>query len=38
MKRWGKCEELSPMIELLISEKSSYMTGTTIFIDGGWNA
>ena len=34
MKRWGKCEELSPMIELLISEKSSYMTGTTIFIDG----
>ena len=38
MKRWGKCDELSPMIELLISEKSSYITGSTIFIDGGWNA
>lgn len=38
MKRWGKCEEISPMIELLISNKSSYITGSTIYIDGGWNA
>ena len=38
MGRWGKCSEISPMVEFLISNKSSYITGSTIFIDGGWSA
>lgn len=37
MARWGKPEEVSNVIEFLISEKSSYITGTTIYVDGGWN-
>lgn len=37
MNRWGEPEEVSNAIEFLISEKSSYITGSTIFVDGGWN-
>ncbi len=37
MGRWGNPEEVSNVIEFLISEKSSYITGSTIFVDGGWN-
>ena len=37
MGRWGKPEEVSNVIEFLISEKSSYITGSTIYVDGGWN-
>jgi 3-oxoacyl-[acyl-carrier protein] reductase len=38
MKRFGQAKEIAPAIEFLISEKSSYITGSTIFIDGGWSA
>lgn len=38
MGRWGTCNEITPLVELLISERSSYITGTTIFVDGGWTA
>jgi 3-oxoacyl-[acyl-carrier protein] reductase len=38
MGRWGNPSEVTPLIEFLISQKSSYITGTTIFIDGGWTA
>ena len=38
MGRWGEIREITPLIEFLISKKSSYMTGTTIYIDGGWTA
>jgi NAD(P)-dependent dehydrogenase (short-subunit alcohol dehydrogenase family) len=38
MGRWGNSNEIAPLVELLISEKSSYITGTTIFVDGGWTA
>ena len=37
MGRWGKPDEVSNVIEFLISEKSSYITGSTIYVDGGWN-
>ena len=37
MGRWGEPNEVSNVIEFLISEKSSYITGSTIFVDGGWN-
>ena len=32
-----KPDEVSNVIEFLISEKSSYITGSTIYVDGGWN-
>jgi NAD(P)-dependent dehydrogenase (short-subunit alcohol dehydrogenase family) len=37
MGRWGKPEEVSNVIKFLISDKSSYITGSTIYVDGGWN-
>ena len=38
MKRWGNPEEVANVIEFLVSEKSSFITGSTIFVDGGWTA
>jgi NAD(P)-dependent dehydrogenase (short-subunit alcohol dehydrogenase family) len=37
MGRWGKPDEVSNVIEFLISQKSSYITGSTIYVDGGWS-
>jgi len=34
--RWGQPEELSGLAVLLSSQGSSYITGQTIFVDGGW--
>jgi NAD(P)-dependent dehydrogenase (short-subunit alcohol dehydrogenase family) len=36
MKRPGKPEELAPIAIFLASEASSYVTGTTIVVDGGY--
>ena len=36
MNRWGKSEEISALTAFLISDLSSYITGETINIDGGW--
>tara|TARA_Y100000310_G_C20703955_1_gene832896 strand:- start:4849 stop:5520 length:672 start_codon:yes stop_codon:yes gene_type:complete len=38
MKRMMKKNELNGIIEYLISQKSSYVTGSTFIVDGGWTA
>lgn len=38
MKRWGESSEVANVVEFLVSEKSSYITGSTIYVDGGWTA
>jgi NAD(P)-dependent dehydrogenase (short-subunit alcohol dehydrogenase family) len=38
MHRLGKSEEVSNLVLFLASDQSSYMTGSTIVIDGGWLA
>lgn len=36
--RIGKPEEVSPLTVLLASDESSYITGATFYVDGGWLA
>jgi NAD(P)-dependent dehydrogenase (short-subunit alcohol dehydrogenase family) len=36
LNRWGKASDLFGIIDYLISEKSSYVTGQDFVIDGGW--
>ena len=38
MKRWGTADEIAWPIVFLASEASSFITGTVLFIDGGWTA
>ena len=38
MKRLGKSEEIGSVALFLASNDSSYVTGTTILVDGGWFA
>jgi NAD(P)-dependent dehydrogenase (short-subunit alcohol dehydrogenase family) len=38
LSRFGTCEEIADAVEFLISKRSSYITGTTIFVDGGVTA
>ena len=38
MHRFGKPEEVSNLVLFLASEKSSYITGSKVVIDGGWLA
>ena len=35
-KRWGEAKEISALASFLISDESSYITGESINIDGGW--
>ena len=36
MERFGKVNELETAILFLSSDKSTYITGSEIVIDGGW--
>lgn len=38
LKRIGRAEEVSAMVVFLASEESSYVTGATFYVDGGWLA
>jgi NAD(P)-dependent dehydrogenase (short-subunit alcohol dehydrogenase family) len=38
MGRWGELGEIGGPIVFLASEASSFMTGSALFIDGGWTA
>jgi NAD(P)-dependent dehydrogenase (short-subunit alcohol dehydrogenase family) len=38
MGRWGTCHEIAHLACFLVSKANSYMTGTTVYCDGGWSA
>jgi len=38
LKRVGRPEEVSAAVVFLASEEASYITGTTLYVDGGWLA
>lgn len=38
LKRLGRPEEIANIVAFLASEEASYITGTTIYADGGWLA
>ena len=38
IKRWGNTKDLIGPVAFLISDASSYITGSDIYVDGGWAA
>ncbi|WP_170953644.1 SDR family NAD(P)-dependent oxidoreductase [Synechococcus sp. UW179A] len=38
MNRWATSEEIAKCVQFLVSSDNSYMTGSTVYCDGGWTA
>lgn len=38
MGRWGRSEEIASVIAFLAGDGASYMTGSEVYVDGGWTA
>lgn len=38
LRRMGKPEEVSAAVVFLVSEEAAYVTGATLYVDGGWLA
>jgi NAD(P)-dependent dehydrogenase (short-subunit alcohol dehydrogenase family) len=38
MNRWGMAEEVAYTASFLLSDKASFITGTSIQVDGGYSA
>jgi NAD(P)-dependent dehydrogenase (short-subunit alcohol dehydrogenase family) len=38
MGRWGELEEIAGTVVYLASNASSFVTGSSVFVDGGWTA